>query len=372
MRGGTRAAAALAVLAVLLAAAAPAAGQPPPPAAAAQAAPANATDLHARARRVRKGGKLRIHGVKGLPSSASSLDLERFEPFAPGAKVVVKVRPECGRGLKLFLFNLPWQPAEGKRAVPPRCCSPYIWCVPGSTAKPAQCSLPGAAQHSLAVLGCPANHPRPASAPSSHSKHDPRSSAPSCRQPHTTRLPPPRPAPPCQADPNSPPLVRAPPNNTYFRGSVSGSPESTVMLVVDASGGMSGEVRSGKQRWRLHKGRPGAGNTTAAPSGRRELKATDAAAPASNATSNTTADALLAATPITAAPTVRTFKCGYDGSCTPKPYPVIDPNSELASNKTLMAEYGVGRGAPVPCDCCMLCRLPFASSCCLSSDMMFA
>lgn len=87
-RRGTAAAAAAAVAIMLCAVAAA-------PTAAAQpeiAAVANATDLGTRARRVRKGGRMRIQGVKGLPRN-SSLELERFEPFAKNAKVVVQVRP---------------------------------------------------------------------------------------------------------------------------------------------------------------------------------------------------------------------------------------------------------------------------------------
>ena len=50
------------------------------------------------------------------------------------------------------------------------------------------------------------------------------------------------------------PTTQGPPDVRYFKGSVAGAPGSTVVLAVDAAGGVSGMAMHGSERWAL--GRP--------------------------------------------------------------------------------------------------------------------
>ena len=50
------------------------------------------------------------------------------------------------------------------------------------------------------------------------------------------------------------PTTQGPPDVRYFKGSVAGAPGSTVVLAVDAAGGVSGVATHGSERWAL--GRP--------------------------------------------------------------------------------------------------------------------
>ncbi|PRW33321.1 cyclin-T1-3-like isoform X1 isoform A [Chlorella sorokiniana] len=77
------------------AAAAPPAAAAAGRAAAETAANATAADLPTRARAVRKGGRMRIRGVKGLAGAAADLELERYDPFAAGAKIVIQGEPNA-------------------------------------------------------------------------------------------------------------------------------------------------------------------------------------------------------------------------------------------------------------------------------------
>ena len=47
------------------------------------------------------------------------------------------------------------------------------------------------------------------------------------------------------------PTVHGPPDVRYFKGSVAGAPGSTVVLAVDAAGGVNGVVTHGSERWTL-------------------------------------------------------------------------------------------------------------------------
>jgi hypothetical protein len=52
----------------------------------------------------------------------------------------------------------------------------------------------------------------------------------------------------------APPITEGPPDTRYFQGSLAGVPASTVMLAVDAAGGVSGMAVHGRHTWLL--GRP--------------------------------------------------------------------------------------------------------------------
>ena len=229
-RRGTPPALALALAVLLALAAAPAcaavaAGADVPAATASAAAP----DLAARAHSVRSGGRLTIDRVAGLglglagggaaasASSASaggsgstgergstgagaSLELQRYEPFAPGAKVVVQVRPAGARAVNGW-------------AVPSCVCGPM------HASPPCTCGAQACATRGLAAPACPPL--QPLASPLALQR---------ARAPAELTLPAPAPTPPPprQADPRSPPLERDPPATAFFRGQVAGSPDSQV------------------------------------------------------------------------------------------------------------------------------------------------
>ena len=79
------------------------------------------------------------------------------------------------------------------------------------------------------------------------------------------------------------PTTQGPPDVRYFKGSVAGAPGSTVVLAVDAAGGVSGMATHGRQHWTL--GRPAlspqaaaAGVAPAGLSSRRATAGTNVAA----------------------------------------------------------------------------------------------
>ena len=80
------------------------------------------------------------------------------------------------------------------------------------------------------------------------------------------------------------PTTQGPPDVRYFKGSVAGAPGSTVVLAVDAAGGVSGMATHGSERWAL--GRPAlpplAAAAGVAPAGLSSRRATAGTSVAAN------------------------------------------------------------------------------------------
>lgn len=129
----------------------------------------------------------------------------RYDPFAKGAKIYIQVALAKG------------------------CRSACERDAPITAASSGACAAPA----------CPPAHPQVVT----------RSLCYSFCAPQSDMVAPPATPALHQADPNSPPMLRAAPNVTYFRGRVNGRPGSQVLVHVTANGTMIGEMRDGRKKW---------------------------------------------------------------------------------------------------------------------------
>lgn len=219
------------------------------------------------------------------PLSFFSLPFCRYDPFAKGAKIYIQVAL-----------------AKGCRS----------GCERDAPTTAASSGASAAAEQPA----CPPAHPAVLT----------RSLCSSFCAPHSDMVASPATPAMQQADPNSPPMLRAPPNVTYFRGRVNGRPGSQVLVHVTANGTMIGEMRDGRKKWSLFKPAPRRGGPRAGSTRRLAQAAADVPMSAVVIDNNTLSG--------------RGFDCGYGPeTCAPKPA-VPD---EWADNATAVQWFTVRR-----------------------------